>query len=72
MGSYHADMSIRDVLSSHPDAPGVFERHGLGCPTCLAAEVESLGAVAQMHDVPVEALIAELEALEHTIIEEGD
>ncbi len=72
MAGYHPDMCIRDVLMSHPDAPSVFERHGLACSSCLAAEMESLGAVAHMHDVPVEALIEELEALAHTSIEEGD
>ncbi len=58
------DMLIRDVLTAHPDAVSVFQRHGLGCPSCLGADMETLEAVAHMHDVSVQALIADLEALE--------
>jgi hybrid cluster-associated redox disulfide protein len=58
-----ADMLIKDVISSHPGAAAVFERHGLGCASCLAAGMESVSAVANVHDVPVEALVAELRAL---------
>ena len=60
---YRADMLIRDVLTSHQDAARVFARHGLACPSCLAADMETLGAVAHMHDVELETLIAELNAL---------
>lgn len=58
-----ADMLIKDVIASHPGAAAVFERHGLGCASCLAAGMESVSAVASVHDVPVEALVAELSAL---------
>ncbi|MBE0416511.1 MAG: DUF1858 domain-containing protein [Coriobacteriia bacterium] len=63
MPRYTADMLIQDVLTSHPGAAAVFERHGLACKSCLAAGMETLGAVAHMHDVSVESLIAELDAL---------
>lgn len=64
MRRYHADMLIQDVLTSHPGAAAVFERHGLGCGGCIGADIETLQAVAQMHDVDVELLIRELEALD--------
>lgn len=63
MTRFSREMLIKDVLVSHPHAASVFSSHGLGCPSCLAAEMETLDAVASMHDVPVETLIAELEAL---------
>ncbi|MDP2182581.1 MAG: DUF1858 domain-containing protein [Actinomycetota bacterium] len=64
MAPYTADMLIRDVLVSHPGATTVFERHKLGCASCLAAGMETLGSVAGMHGVPVEALISDLDRLE--------
>jgi hybrid cluster-associated redox disulfide protein len=56
-------MLIKDVLTSHDGAPSVFERHDLGCPMCLAAELETLSSVATMHDISVDALIDDLNAL---------
>jgi hybrid cluster-associated redox disulfide protein len=58
-----ADTLIRDVLCSVPGAAVVFERFGLGCASCMAADMESLSAVASAHDVSVSALLAELDAL---------
>ncbi|MDZ4063939.1 MAG: DUF1858 domain-containing protein [Coriobacteriia bacterium] len=64
MAPYSADMMIRDVLVSHPGAIAVFERYKLGCASCLAAGMETLGSVAGMHGVSVEALISDLDQLE--------
>lgn len=63
MDEFTADMPIRDVLTSHPEAAGVFERLGLGCPSCLAADMETLSSVASMHDITLEALLKDLNAL---------
>lgn len=63
MARYHEDMLIQDVLTSHPGAPAVFHRHGLACGGCIGADIETLGAVAHMHDVDVALLIRELDAL---------
>lgn len=63
MQTYTSDMLIRDVLTSHEGAAAVFERHSLGCATCLAAEMETLSSVATMHDIPVDALLDDLNAL---------
>jgi len=57
-----ADMLISDVLASQPRAASVFGRLGLGCPSCFAASMETLSAVAAMHDVSVDELLAELNA----------
>jgi hybrid cluster-associated redox disulfide protein len=61
--TYTRDMLIKDVLTSHEGAAAVFERHSLGCPTCLAAEMETLSSVASMHDIPVDVLLHDLNAL---------
>jgi len=63
MQQYSADMLISDVLVSRPGAVAVFGRFGLGCPSCLAAEMETLQSVATMHDVPVESLLQAFEEL---------
>jgi hybrid cluster-associated redox disulfide protein len=63
MGRYSADMLIQDVLMSHPGVPAIFERYGLACGSCFAADLETLQSVAHMHDVSVQSLIAELDAL---------
>lgn len=57
-------MLIRDVLLEEPRAAAIFSAHGLGCPSCLAAEMETIDAVAAMHGVSAEGLLAELEALD--------
>ena len=63
MAQVTPDMLIRDVLVTHPGAAEVFERHGLPCAACMAAGMESVSAVATMHDVSVPALIADLNAV---------
>lgn len=63
MGGYTRDMVIKDVLTSHAGVGRVFERHGLGCAACMAAEMETLASVAVMHDISVDVLIADLDEL---------
>lgn len=63
MARFSPDTLIQDVLVSHRDAADVFERHGLACPSCLAAGMESIAEVALMHEVSVSALLAELNDL---------
>lgn len=58
-----ADMLVRDVIASHPDAAAVFEKHGLGCASCLAAGMESVATVASVHDLPLHVLLDDLDAL---------
>ena len=61
--AYTRDTLIRDVLTSHDGAASVFERHGLACAVCLGADMESLSSVATMHEIPLEDLLADLNAL---------
>lgn len=62
VSSITGDMLIKDVLSSYPRSAEVFGRHGLGCPSCLAAGMETLSQVATMHDVDERVLLSELNA----------
>jgi len=63
MARVTADMLISDVLASCPGSVRVFERYGLACGACMAAGMESLSAVATVHDVPLAQLIADLDRL---------
>ena len=62
MESVTGETLISDVLVSHPRAVEVFSRFGLGCPSCFAASMETISAVASMHDVALERLLEELNA----------
>ena len=70
MSEITSDTLIQDVLVSHPDAADVFERHGLACASCMASGMETVSAVASMHDVSVEALLSELNAPRTSAAEE--
>ena len=63
MLEFTSDMLIRDVLVARPDTVDVFERHGLACASCLASGMETVSAVATMHDVSVKELLRELNEL---------
>jgi hybrid cluster-associated redox disulfide protein len=63
MAAFTPDTLIRDVLTAHPEAASVFTKHDLGCPSCLAADMETLSAVASMHDITVDVLLRDLNAL---------
>ncbi len=71
MAQYTRDTLIRDVLNSAEGSVTVFERYGLACPMCLAADMETLGSVAGMHDISVDGLITDLNALhdDHSEVE---
>lgn len=64
--AYTPDTLIRDVLTSHAGAATVFERHGLACAVCMGADMESLSSVATMHEIRLEDLLADLNALNET------
>jgi len=64
------DTLIRDVLLTHDGAADVFERHGLPCAACMAASMDTIAAVATMHDVSPAALLDELNALPPVPMEE--
>jgi hybrid cluster-associated redox disulfide protein len=63
VAAFTPDMLIREVLTAHPEAASIFVAHGLACPSCLAADMETLGSVATMHDITVDELLRDLNAL---------
>lgn len=64
MGHVTADTLISDVLSEYPGSVEVFDRHGLGCASCIAASMEALSVVTAAHDVDLDLLLAELNSLD--------
>jgi hybrid cluster-associated redox disulfide protein len=63
MAVYTRDTLIRDVLTTHHGATAVFERYGLGCAVCLGADMETLASVATMHEIALDELLDDLNAL---------
>jgi hybrid cluster-associated redox disulfide protein len=63
MTAYTRDTLIRDVLTSREGSVAVFERYGLGCAVCLGADMETLASVAIMHEISVDELLDDLNAL---------
>ncbi len=63
MAEFTSDMLIRDVLNHSPDTALVFERYGLACASCIGSQLDTVSAVASMHEVDVAALLVELNAL---------
>ncbi len=58
------DMTIQEIVSNYPNSIPVFERYGLGCFVCLAAEFEDLEAGAIVHGVNLDDLLWDLNHLE--------
>ena len=58
------DMTIQEIVSRYPESIRVFERYGLGCIVCLAAEFENLEAGAIVHGVNLDDLLWDLNHLE--------
>lgn len=54
------DMTIQEIVARYPESIPVFERYGLGCIVCLAAEFEDLEAGAIVHGVKVNDLLRDL------------
>lgn len=56
--------TIIEVLRSHPLARDIFTKHGMGCIGCMGATTETIENGAKMHDINVEALLKDLNALD--------
>ncbi len=54
---------IIEALRSHPEARRIFAKHGMGCIGCMGSLTETIENGAKMHDIDIEALLAELNAL---------
>ncbi len=55
------DTVIADVLKAFPDSIKVFEKHNMGCLSCMGVQKESLEKGSLMHGIDVNILIAELQ-----------
>ena len=56
------EMTIQEIVARYPETIPVFDRHGLGCVTCLAGEFENLEAGAIFHRVKLDILLRDLNA----------
>lgn len=54
------DMTIGDVIRRYPATISVFERYGLDCHDCQIADFEAVEHGASVHNVDVDALVAQL------------
>ena len=52
-----SDMIVRDVIIAHPDAAEVLMRIGMGCISCPAALMESLGDACMVHGLDGEEVV---------------
>ncbi|HEX9017273.1 MAG TPA: DUF1858 domain-containing protein [Chloroflexota bacterium] len=58
------EMTIQDIVARYPESIPVFERYGLGCILCLAAEFENLEEGARFHGVKVDELLRDLNRMQ--------
>lgn len=70
MAEYTSEMLIRDVLNDCPQSALVFERHGLACASCMGSQLETVSVVASNHEVDLDVLLSELNALPSGTAEE--
>ena len=52
-----SNMIVRDVILAHPDAAEVLMRVGMGCISCPAALMESLGDACMVHGLDGEEVV---------------
>ncbi len=57
------DMLISEVLEKCPQAHDVFHRHGMKCPVCMGADLETLELGAALHEQDADELLKELNAV---------
>ncbi|MDR3591901.1 MAG: DUF1858 domain-containing protein [Negativicutes bacterium] len=57
------DTSVIEALRLYPAAREVFARHGMACGGCMGSVNETIENAAMMHEVDVDALLAELNRL---------
>ena len=56
------DMSITDIVFDYPEVMPVFQKYGMGCIGCMAAQFEDLNQGAEVHGIDADLLIADLNA----------
>ncbi|MBS4020922.1 MAG: DUF1858 domain-containing protein [Dethiobacter sp.] len=57
------DMTIFEIIRSHPKAIEVFKAHEMGCGGCLAVMDESVEKGARRHGVNLDKLLKDLNSL---------
>jgi len=63
-GKFHAEMTVGNAMSTHPNARWVFASYHLGgCSHCAISEEETIAQVAEGYGVPLDKLIEDLNAL---------
>jgi hybrid cluster-associated redox disulfide protein len=57
-----ANQTVANVLNVCPDAPRILLKRGMQCIGCSIAPFETLAEACAIYDVPLDALLAELNA----------
>lgn len=52
--------NIMEVVQKHPETMKVFEKYGLHCIGCMAAQFETLEIGAKAHGIDVKKLVEDL------------
>ncbi|MBI5079000.1 DUF1858 domain-containing protein [Candidatus Saganbacteria bacterium] len=55
-----AEMTIAEVLKLKPEAGTIFMSRGMHCLGCVIAQGETIAQAAEVHGIPAEELLAEL------------
>jgi hybrid cluster-associated redox disulfide protein len=54
------NMSIMEVINTHPKAVEILQNNGVGCMGCMMAHAETLGEGLSAHGLDVDAIVKEL------------
>ena len=54
------EMTIAEIIASHPETIAVFRSFGLDCMECQIADYEEVGHGAGVHNVDIEKLLKAL------------
>ncbi len=57
------DTIIAEILKTVPGSKDVFDKHNMGCYTCMGVQKESLEKGCLMHGKDVEEVLKEIEQL---------
>ena len=61
---FHADMTVGQAMTLHPNARWVFASYHLGgCSHCAISEEETIAQVAEGYGVPLDKLVDDLNSL---------
>ena len=52
--------NIMEIVQKHPETMKVFEKYGLHCIGCMAAQFETLEVGAKAHSIDIDKLVEDL------------